>query len=193
MTQAILTNAAAISFDRDLTVATTTAANRELTYFRKGPIQSVAEVSINAMRRETYQGILGDLSNNILGPYDLQFMEETVGPTHTGTITVNAGAQTGSSVSVRASAGSMTLKKGTMVRFANVPLTYVLTSDATVSTTAGTLMLDQPLASSPVAASTVTSGSGITFSMYLTQRPRASFGPTGIVVHDGPFRFVEVV
>ena len=192
MTQAILTNAAAISFDRDLTVATTTAANRELTYFRKGPIQSVAEVTINAMRRETYQGILGDLSSSILGPYNLQFMEETVGPAHVGTITVNVAAQTGSAISVVASE-NVTLKKGTLVRFANVPLTYVLTSDATITTTAGTLMLDQPVASSPAGSAVVSSGSGITFSMYLTQRPRASFGPTGIVVHDGPFRFVEVV
>ena len=192
MTQAIITNAAAVSFDRDLTVATTTAANRELTYFRKGPIQSVAEVNLNATRRETYQGILGDLSNNILGPYNLTFPAEVVGASHVGTITVNVAAQTGSAISVIASE-NVTLKKGTMVRFANVPLTYVLTADATVTTTNGTLLLDQPVASSPAGAAAVTSGSGITFNMYLTQRPRASFGPTGIVVHDGPFRFVEVV
>ena len=119
-------------------------------------------------------------------------MEETVGPSHVGTITVNVAAQTGSAISVVASE-NVTLKKGTLVRFANVPLTYVLTSDATITTTAGTLMLDQPVASSPAGSAVVSSGSGITFSMYLTQRPRASFGPTGIVVHDGPFRFVEVV
>ena len=55
MTQLIINNAGAISFDRDLTVATTTAADRELKWFRKGPIQCVAEVELNAMRRETYQ------------------------------------------------------------------------------------------------------------------------------------------
>ena len=193
MTQAIIDNAGAISFDRDLTLATTTAANRRLTSFRKGPIQAVAEVGINAMRRETYQAILGDLSNNIVGPYDITFPKEVVGAAHPNVITVNIGAQTGSSITVRASTGSITLEKGTLVKFANIPLTYVLTSDATVTTTSGVLMLDQPLASSPAASAVVSSGSGITFQMYLTQRPRASFGPTGIVIHDGPFRFVEVV
>ena len=193
MTQAIITNAAAVSFDRDLTVATTTAANRELTYFRKGPIQSVAEVNLNAMRRETYQGILGDLSNNILGPYNLTFPAEVVGSAHVGTVMVSIADQVGSTINVVTAAGNLSIPRGTIVKFAGVDLSYVTTQTAAITTTAGALNLDQPVASSPALNAVVSSGSGITFSMHMVQRPRASFGPTGIVVHDGPFRFVEVV
>ena len=108
MTQLIVNNAGAISFDRDLTVATTTAADRELKWFRKGPIQSVAEVELNPMRRETYQQILGSISAGVLGPYDLTFPKEVVGDTHTGNIAVNLAAfQTGTSINVITSAGSI--------------------------------------------------------------------------------------
>ena len=69
MTQIIVDNAAAISLDRDLTVAQTQSQSRQLKWFRKGPIQTIAEVQMNVVRRDTYQQVLASLSADILGPY----------------------------------------------------------------------------------------------------------------------------
>ena len=47
MTQIVIDNAAAISLDRELSAAQTISQSRQLKWFRKGPIQTIAEVQMN--------------------------------------------------------------------------------------------------------------------------------------------------
>ena len=194
MTQAIVNNAAAISFDRDLTVAQTLSQSRRLKWFRKGPIQAIAEVQMNVMRRETYQSILAALTANILGPYTLTFPEEVVGVPITASVSPNAPNQVGTSISVSGPATTTPILAGTIIQFPNHSQTYISTTDVTLDGVGdGLIILDQPLFSSPIMDEDIRGGTDVMFSMHLVNRPRASFGPTGLVNHDGPFLFAEAL
>ena len=196
MSQSIIDNAAAISFNRDLTLNTTISQSRQLKSFRKGPIQSVAEVEMNVVRRSVFQGILASYSADIVGPYDLTFPAEVVGaPFPTGiAMTVNGASQTDNTINVnKTGTAAYTILAGTHIKFADVAGSYIATADVVFAggTQTGTITLDQPVVGAPANAASVTIGSDITFKMYLTERPRASFGPTGLVNHDGAFVFTE--
>ena len=194
MTQAIVDNAAAISFDRDLTVAQTSSQSRRLKWFRKGPVQAIAEVQMNVMRRETYQPILSVITRNILGPYTLSFPEEVVGSPITAQVRPSTANQSGSSILVTGPASTTPILAGSIIQFPNHTQTYIATSDVVLDGVgAGTLTLDQPLFSSPATTGDIRVGTDVQFSMHLTNRPRASFGPTGLVNHDGPFLFTEAL
>ena len=194
MTQAIVNNAAAISFDRDLTVAQTSSQSRRLKWFRKGPIQAIAEVQMNVMRRETYQPILSVLTRDILGPYTLTFPEEVVGSGITASVSPDVDNQMGNSVTVTGPATTTPILAGSIIQFPNQSQTYVATADLTLDGIGnGTLMLDQPLFISPNMGEDIRVGTDVMFSMNLINRPRASFGPTGLVNHDGPFLFAEAL
>ena len=129
MTQAIVDNAAAISFDRDLTVAQTSSQSRRLKWFRKGPVQAIAEVQMNVMRRETYQPILSVVTRNILGPYTLSFPEEVVGSSITAQVRPSIANQSGSSILVTGPASTTPILAGSIIQFPNHTQTYVATSD----------------------------------------------------------------
>lgn len=197
MTQAIIDNAAAISFDRDATVAQTVSASRNLKWFRKGPIQSLLEVQMNVVTRGVYQPILGVTSGSLVGPYTLQLPSEVVGVPVSEPVVVNVAGQAGNQItamwqSSRSGNGGYT--QGSIIQFSNHSQTYALTADVVLDSLGiGTFFLDQPIAESPTLTTTVVTGSAIQFSMNLINRPRASFGPTGLVNHDGPFVFAEVV
>ena len=192
MTQIIVDNAAAISLDRDLTVAQTQSQSRQLKWFRKGPIQTIAEVQMNVVRRDTYQQVLAILSADILGPYTLTFPEEVVGARITAQVRPSAANQIGTSVVVSGPATTTPILAGSIVQFPSHSQTYVATADVTLDGTgAGVIRLDQPLFTSPAVGDDVRVGSDVMFAMNLINRPRASFGPTGLVNHDGPFLFAE--
>ena len=194
MTQAIVNNAAAISFDRDLTVAQTLSQSRRLKWFRKGPIQAIAEVQMNVMRRETYQSIIAILAQDILGPYTLSFPEEVVGSPITASVSPSVANQSGNTVMVSGPATTTPILAGSIIQFPNHTESYMVTSDLTLDGVGdGTLRLDQPLFSSPAVGEDIRAGTDVMFSMNLINRPRASFGPTGLVNHDGPFLFAEAL
>lgn len=198
MSQLIIDNAAAISLDRDLTVAQSVSASRRLQWFRKGPIQTIAEVQLNVLQRFNYQPILGSLSGNIIGPYTLQFPAEVVGSPVQEQVTVSVGGQGGNSITVTfatAREGNGGYTAGTILQFPNHTQTYVLTADAIVSGSGtASLALDQPLFVATTANDILRTGTDVMFSMNLINRPRASFGPGAhLVNHDGPFIYSEVV
>ena len=199
MTQLIIDNAAAISFDRDVTTASTTAADRELKWFRKGPIQSVAEVELNPMPRATYMPILAALSKDLLGPYNLKFPKEVVGDPQSGGALVVVSATLGDTdITLSAPSNDATINPGEIIKFrssSGETLGSYTVIDAPGTIPVGEtaeIVLDQPTFVN-LAGTTLVHGSDAVFSMYLVSKPRASFGPTGLVAHDGPFRFVEVV
>ena len=198
MSQTIIDNAAAISFNRDLTVNTTVSQSRQLKYFRKGPIQSVAEVEMNVVRRSVYQGVLASYSDDKLGPYDLTFPAEVVGqpfPTGIG-FTVNGANQSDNTLNVtKTGTAAYTVLAGTHIKLSDDTGSYIVSADVAFAagTANGTLTLDQPLFVNSTDNDTITAGADITFSMHMVERPRVSFGPTGLVNHDGAFRFVEVM
>lgn len=197
MTQAIINNAAAISYDRDATVAQSISISRNLKWFRKGPIQSLLEVQMNVVTREVYQPILATLSGSLVGPYTMTLPAEVVGTTVTENVTVPTANQVGNQITVlfaSSISGTGGYTAGTIVQFPGDTRTYVLTADAAVqSDRTAVLFLDQPVAVSPPTTGTLSVGSGINFSFNLINRPRAAFGPTGLVNHDGSFVFAEVV
>ena len=203
MTQAIINNAAAISFNRDLTIATTTAANRSLKWFRKGPIQSVLEVNLNAMRIEDWTPIETQLSSALVGPYALTLPKEVVGSAFTGSdqlMYAASGDFHQGVLDIRTAStydNDVTVPAGTLVRVPGLALTYRVTQTVTVSAnhqTVSPVFTDQPTVDDTLTDDvTLQINSGIQFQMYLVSKPRTSFGPTGLVVQDGPFRFVEVV
>ena len=192
MTQIIIDNAAAISFDRDLTVAQTQSQSRQLKWFRKGPVQSILEVQMNVVRRDVYQQVLAAFSNDILGPYTLQLPEEVVGSAITAQVRPSSANQSGNTLIVTGPASTTPILAGSIIQFPNHTETYVATADVVLSGVGtGTLSLDQPLFISPATTGDIRAGSDVQFSMNLINRPRASFGPTGLVNHDGPFLFAE--
>ena len=201
MSQLVIDNAAAVSFDRDLTVAQTISASRNLKTFRKGPIQGLLEVQMTVMTRATYQPILGSIANGLQGPYDIRLLPEIVGADlivgTNAAIRVRGANQSSTSINILVAniTGLTSIPAGTIVRFAGVNGSYVVTADAPVASGTGnaTIRLDQPLISTPADNAVISTNSGITFSMYLLDRPRASFGPTGLVSHSGPFVYAEVV
>ena len=192
MTQLIVDNAAAISFDRDVTAAQTVSQSRQLKWFRKGPIQTVVEIQMNIVVPETYQAIRGALSGSLLGPYNLQFPSEVVGNPITVQVRPNGVGQTSNAVAVTGPATTTPIIAGNIIQFPNHTQTYVVTEDLTLDGVGeGILRIDQPLFQAPSIAQDIRVGSDIVFRMNLTNRPRASFGPTGLVNHDGPFLFAE--
>ena len=194
MTQAIVDNAAAISFDRDLTVAQTQSQSRRLKWFRKGPVQAIAEIQMNVMRRETYQPILSVLTRDILGPYVLSFPEEVIGAGITASVRPSVANQTGASLTVDGPSSTTPIVAGSIIQFPNHSQTYIAVADVVLDGTGeGALMLDQPLFQSPAIDGDIRVGIDVQFSMNLVNRPRASFGPTGLVNHDGPFLFAEAL
>ena len=194
MTQAIVDNAAAISFDRDLTVAQTQSQSRRLKWFRKGPVQAIAEIQMNVMRRETYQPILAILTGSILGPYTITFPEEVVGSRITASVSPTTANQSGTVINVSGPASTTPILAGTIIQFPNHSQTYVVTSDLVLDGVGdGMLRLDQPVFQAPAMAVAIRAGTDVQFSMRLINRPRASFGPTGLVNHDGPFLFAEAL
>ena len=194
MTQKVIDNAAAISLDTETTIAQTISNGRKLKWFRKGPIQWISEVQMNVMFQETYREILGSIQANLLGPYDIKFPKEVTGAASSFTITVNGGSQTGTTVNITSTPSTVVLKAGSCIQFNANTQVFVCTTD--VSTNASgeaEVTLNYPLSSSPAAASTVLTGNNCVFKMHLVDKPTASFGPTGLVNHDGPFRFAEEV
>ncbi len=194
MSQIIIDNAAAISLDRDLTVSSTTSQSRRLKYFRKGPFQTRAEIQMNVVKRSIYQALQSVLSDQLLGPYNIKFPAEVVGDASPHTITVNGASQTGNSVSISSVGNTTVIAAGAHVHFEGVTTSFVATNDVTTDSSGiATVNLDQPLPSSPTNAGDVDVGADITFNMYVIERPRASFGTTGLVNHDGSFIMVENV
>ena len=192
MTQIIVDNAAAISLDRDLTVAQTQSQSRQLKWFRKGPIQTIAEVQMNVVRRDTYQQVLASLSADILGPYTLTFPEEVVGSRITTQVRPSAANQSGNALLVSGPASTTPIRAGSVIQFPNHTETYIALEDVVLGGTGtGSLRLDQPLFQSPAMDEDIRVGSDVQYAMHLINRPRASFGPTGLVNHDGPFLFAE--
>ena len=192
MTQIIIDNAAAISFDRDLTVAQTQSQSRQLKWFRKGPVQSILEVQMNVVRRDVYQQVLATLSDDILGPYSLRLPEEVVGSGIAAQVRPTTSSASGNSLTVTGPATTTPILAGAIIQFPNHTETYVATADVTLNGVGtGALTLDQPLFVSPASSGDIRVGSDVQFSMNLINRPRASFGPTGLVNHDGAFLFAE--
>lgn len=194
MTQRIINNAGAISFDRDLTVAQTISASRRLKFFRQGPIQSILEVRMNVITQDEYRQILAALSQDLAGPYTLTLPAVVVG-TEVEDVTVNGADTGGSTVDLEkvGTSGTTVLPLGTRIKFDGHDRSYVVT-ETEQSNASGhfSVTLDQPHPSL-TDGTVVEVGAGIEFSMYLIERPRASQGPTGLVAHDGPFIFAEVV
>ena len=192
MTQAIINNAAAISFDREGTFAVSASQSRRIKYSRKGPIQSGATVQMNVVQPSVYRAIFGAIEAGKLGPYTLQFPTEAVGPRFASTVSVRGAGQSGNTIVIDTAPGFQeSIVAGTIVKFANVRGSYVIVADAQVTSSGVSVTLDQPLLESPVDNAIVTAGADIEFPMYLIERPRASQGPTGLVNHDGSFVFVE--
>ena len=195
MTQAIIDNAAAISFDRDTTIAQTISPSRNLKYFRKGPIQGIVQVQMNVITRATYQPILAALSSSLVGPYTMTLPSEVVGSNVFPTSALIMGAgQTGSNLIVDGMTSGQIVPAGTLFAVVGANGSYVTTANATVNSSGVvTLPLDQPIINSPADNVRLASGSGISLPYYLIERPRASFGPTGLVNHDGAFVFAEIL
>lgn len=192
MTQIVIDNAAAISLDRELSAAQTISQSRQLKWFRKGPIQTIAEVQMNIVVAETYRLLRASLSDTLIGPYDLQFPEEVVGAPITAQVRPSVANQTGDSVTVTGPATTTPILAGSLVQFPNHTQSYVVTNDVVIDGVgAGVMNLDQPLFRAPSTVQDVRVGSSIVFRMNLLNRPRASFGPTGLVNHDGAFLFAE--
>ena len=192
MTQLIIDNAAAISLDRELSAAQTVSQSRQLKWFRKGPIQTVSEIQMNVIVPETYRLIRASLSDTLIGPYDLTFPSVVVGDPITASVRPRVGNQSGNSVTVTGPATTTPILAGSLIQFPNHTQSYVVTDDVTLNGVGeGVIMLDQPLFRDPSTAQDVRVGSDIVFRTNLVNRPRASFGPTGLVNHDGPFLFAE--
>ena len=203
MTQTIVDNAAQISFDRDLTVAQTTSASRNIKWFRKGPIQSIFQVQLNPVIGTTYRTILGSLSDNLVGTYTLSFPEEAVGPplrglpddAVTNRITTR-GTPSGVTLTIQGVAAlngmGAVLTPGQVIKIDGVLGSYIVLNSVNIGSSGeGSITLDQPLFSTPQAGSRIRVGPEINFDVNLVNRPRAGFGPTGIVTHSGPFIFSE--
>ena len=195
MTQKIVDNAGAISIDTDVTVAQTISNGRSLKWFRKGPHQWIAEVQINVVSGDVYRGINASLQSTLVGPYTLKFPVEVTGAPSTHTVTVSGAGQTGDTINVSSTSHEATIfTAGQLVQFNNNTQVFIVKSDVvTNSSGAAVVNLNYPLPTAPAASSSVVSGNNCVFSMNLIAKPRASFGPTGLVNHDGPFRFAEVV
>lgn len=192
MTQRIIDNAGAISLDRDLTAAQTVSQSRQLKWFRKGPIQTIAEVQLNVIVPETYRLIRAELSGSLIGPYNLTFPSVVVGDPITASVRPTTGNQTGDSVAVTGPATTTPILAGSIIQFPNHTQTYVATADVALDGVGeGVINLDQPLFRAPSTSLDIRVGSDIVFRMNLLNRPRASFGPTGLVNHDGAFLFSE--
>ena len=194
MTQAIIDNAAAISLDLDTTISQTVSNSRQLKWFRKGPIQHVAEVQMNIVTAETFSPIRGAIQSNLLGPYAIKFPNEVAGVPSESNGTVNGVNQTGTNITVDGYPNSTLVHTaGTLIQFPGVSQVYVVTANVTSNTSgAATIPINYPISSSPTNGGTVKTGGDCVFSMNLVSKPVASFGPTGLVNHDGSFRFTEV-
>ena len=193
MTQAIIDNAAAISLDGELTLSTSVSNARNLQFFRQGPVQFVAEVQLNVLTADQYEPIRGAVSNGLLGPYNLQFPEEVAGTPSIHTVTVDGANQSGSVVNISSvSTNVRVFRAGQLVQFPGTSEVHIATSDAVTNGIGnGVVNLNYPLSAVTTDGATILSGNDCVFSMYLINRGRASFGPTGLVNHDGPFQFVE--
>ena len=192
MSQIVIDNAAAISLDRELTIASSTSHNRQLKYFRKGPIQTVAEVQMNVVVRSTYQSLLATISQNILGPYQITFPEEVIGVgVASGDEVTVAVAQSGRVINVTGNTLTTPIRAGSYVQIPGFTQVFTVTSDVVIDGAGnGVIQIDYPLPSTS-ATGMVNAGTDCTLQMHMIERPRASFGPTGLVNFDGSFVFAE--
>ena len=196
MSQLIIDNAAAISFDRDVTVAQSISQSRNVQWFRKGPIQSILEVQCNVITADVYRQIKADLSANLVGPYTINLPVEVVGEGFSGAaLTVNGSGQVDDTLNVSHSGGSpTTIMAGTHVEINGQEGSYIVTQDVTIPANGnGVLTLDQPIIRATGGGEGIFSGVDINFQFNLIDRPRASQGPTGLVNFDGAFLFAEVM
>ena len=196
MTQVIVDNAAAISLDRDVTVGQTISNSRNLKWFRKGPFQTVAQIQLNVITRGIYNQIIATQAGNIIGPYNMQFLSEVVDTPLIRAPMVRGAGQSGASINIDfdtdLNIGDVAVAAGTWIQFPSHSQTYIVTANALATTSRNaTIVLDQPVHQTVIDNEVIRSGSEIIFSMYLVNKPRASFGPTGLINHDGPFTFVE--
>lgn len=195
MTQLIIDNATSISLNRDVTVASTVSQSRNLTYFRSGPIQTVVIAQISAVHGDTWRAIQAATSGSLVGPYSLTFPDDVLPDAITGTPLVQGASQTDNTIVTDGWNGSATIPAGTLVKFAGVNGSY-LTTVAVTASAAGvaTLTLDQPVVSAPADNAAITTNRGITFSMHLTDTPRATYiQGVGHVRTRGQFVFSEVI
>ena len=138
---------------------------------------------------------MGHCQAHSLAPYALALPFQVVGGTpFRATARVMGASQTGTSVMVDGLMENDVIPAGTWMGFGGVNGTYVVIANATANASGqATLTLDQPIIQSPADNAVVTAGDGLSVPYHLIERPRASFGPTGLVNHDGPFIFAEVL